>query len=549
MTRYQIKFLIILFYVSILVFISWLINGQSLIGIDDANIYFVYMKNFASGNGFVYNIGGERVEGFTSLLWTLIGSLFYRLSFKPLFLLLLTNIIAITSVLYRITNIIESDVCLKILDKKTIFFLLIVGIIPGFIDWTILSLMETGIWCLLITTTVLQIYSYNPGTNRRSHYITLTILYFLLILCRPESFLWVPVFIVCNSIKEFYFSNSIKMVVKVSALNMLLFIVLISCLTYWRIIYFGYPLPNTFYAKVSSNKLDNFISGAKYIYHLFIEKPVILFVLLHSIVFLIRSFRLGEKLNFSILFLLAITIVTLLIPVYSGGDHFGLHRFIMPSIPIIIFLWCHLINPIYFLDKSRLNLIISCVFFSNLFNYQDFLQNRQYPVKWEWAIAKEARLNSEKLNEFFRGSREMPSQGVLVAGGSAYSYQGKTIDLLGLNNTEMAHANRNKSKEVLKNHASFNNKIFFRQKPDLLWYMNPGFIDFNKPIEHYISFDTNSWQSKSLGKIHLTSKFKSIYAYCRIYKDSNSTLEIFAKKDFLISLNPKIYKYRILSYF
>ena len=38
-----------------------------LTGIDDANIYFVYARNLANGHGFVYNIGGERVEGFTSL--------------------------------------------------------------------------------------------------------------------------------------------------------------------------------------------------------------------------------------------------------------------------------------------------------------------------------------------------------------------------------------------------------------------------------------------------------------------------------------------------
>ena len=40
-------------------------------------MHFIYMKNFALGNGFVYNEGGELVEGFTSLLWTLIGSFFF----------------------------------------------------------------------------------------------------------------------------------------------------------------------------------------------------------------------------------------------------------------------------------------------------------------------------------------------------------------------------------------------------------------------------------------------------------------------------------------
>lgn len=50
-----------------------------LLGIDDANIYFTYMRNFADGLGFVYNPGGERVEGFTSILYTLIGSAIFSL--------------------------------------------------------------------------------------------------------------------------------------------------------------------------------------------------------------------------------------------------------------------------------------------------------------------------------------------------------------------------------------------------------------------------------------------------------------------------------------
>jgi len=39
--------------------------GSSFIGIDDANIYFIYMRSIANGNGFVY---GENVEGFTSFM-------------------------------------------------------------------------------------------------------------------------------------------------------------------------------------------------------------------------------------------------------------------------------------------------------------------------------------------------------------------------------------------------------------------------------------------------------------------------------------------------
>jgi hypothetical protein len=48
--------------------------GSPTTGIDDANIFFVYARNFSAGDGFVFNPGGERVEGFTSLLWVFVCS-------------------------------------------------------------------------------------------------------------------------------------------------------------------------------------------------------------------------------------------------------------------------------------------------------------------------------------------------------------------------------------------------------------------------------------------------------------------------------------------
>ena len=53
------------------------------LGIDDANITQAYARNLAAGHGYVYNIGSERVEGSTSLLWTLINTSAFALSQRP----------------------------------------------------------------------------------------------------------------------------------------------------------------------------------------------------------------------------------------------------------------------------------------------------------------------------------------------------------------------------------------------------------------------------------------------------------------------------------
>src|SRR5438309_8604478 len=95
-------FLLAFSYTLVATIINYLIYRFPNIGIDDANIYFIYMRHFANGNGFVYNLGGERVEGFTSILWTLIGTTFFKLSIHPEQWLLAFNIFIITIGIWQI---------------------------------------------------------------------------------------------------------------------------------------------------------------------------------------------------------------------------------------------------------------------------------------------------------------------------------------------------------------------------------------------------------------------------------------------------------------
>src|SRR5690606_23471737 len=78
-SRYFWKLLLVLISTSIFTLLYWHLYGKPQVGIDDANIYFTYAKNISEGHGFVFNPDGEKVEGFTSLLWVLICSLAYGL--------------------------------------------------------------------------------------------------------------------------------------------------------------------------------------------------------------------------------------------------------------------------------------------------------------------------------------------------------------------------------------------------------------------------------------------------------------------------------------
>ena len=64
-----------------LVFGLWRALGAAWLA-DDSFISFRYAEHLARGHGLVYNVG-ERVEGYTNLLWTLLVAAALRLGIAP----------------------------------------------------------------------------------------------------------------------------------------------------------------------------------------------------------------------------------------------------------------------------------------------------------------------------------------------------------------------------------------------------------------------------------------------------------------------------------
>ncbi len=118
-------------------------------GVDDANISLAYGRHLAEGNGFVYNVGGERVEGFTSLLHVLVIAFLYQAaSFTglPLESLLLGLLLALFAVVL-------ARLCRELSETHASWGLLPGGLLIAwclsgayYFTWSVLSLMETGLY-------------------------------------------------------------------------------------------------------------------------------------------------------------------------------------------------------------------------------------------------------------------------------------------------------------------------------------------------------------------------------------------------------------------
>ena len=301
-------------------------------GIDDANIYFVYMKHFATGNGFVWNIDGEKVEGFTSLLWTLIGSFFYKLSAGHFTQLLLgLNFILTYITVYRLLFFVRgcNNTTTQALTFTDVIIMALLLFPLGFIEWSILGLMETGLWIFLIVNITIELCNYYL-INKKVNPILFCILLAIMILTRPESIIFGVLFILILFF-QIVDKNGIKKALIKIVSPVLVYMFTILVITIWRMSYFGYPFPNTYYAKVSGSLKDNIAIGLTYVYKLFNGYPHAGFIMIILLCFsLVLSDKWRKKETRLVLstndklqtILITIIFCGLVLPVLTGGGSF-----------------------------------------------------------------------------------------------------------------------------------------------------------------------------------------------------------------------------------
>ena len=261
---------------------TWLAQqqlDQPLTGIDDANIFFTYASNLAGGEGFVYNAGGERVEGFTSLLWTLICAIAFLVRAEPEPLLLGISSMLLATALYQASRFLAESITTPgrktRADWLTLSMLLALATwalaAPCFMIWTTVTLMDTGLWCVVFTCgTIAFARAARHADSSWTRDWPLCAWSVAMLLTRPEAMLIVLVWIGSLALVRLSSTSEAKGHLPARLwthcrLPLLGYLLTLSALTLFRLLYFGYPLPNTFYAKVSPSLLYNLKLGGGYL--------------------------------------------------------------------------------------------------------------------------------------------------------------------------------------------------------------------------------------------------------------------------------------------
>lgn len=297
---------------------------------DDAFISFRYADNFVRGNGLVWNVG-EKVEGYTNFLWTVMIGFGLYLGINPVTFSIWLGIVSFIFSLiltYRLAFLIFNSKGIGILT------ILLLGTNYTFSAFAT-SGMETQLQtCLFLLCTFILFHSIEKNAWSISTLMILSIALGAAVLTRPDSVLLCVV--IYPIVLIFLLREMISAPEKIGKIIafILPFIVIVGTWTVWRLSYYGDIFPNTYYAKASS--ITSIKRGGFYLYTFLLSYWLFPFCIFLPIVF--KSFLI--KSNRKMLILIALVSLWLLYVIRIGGD-FIEFRFIVPILPMffVLVIW------------------------------------------------------------------------------------------------------------------------------------------------------------------------------------------------------------------
>jgi len=288
---------------------------------DDAFIGLRYARNLISGHGLVWN-SGERVEGYTNGLFTLLEGLLGAAGVDLVVASRVINISAFAGLILvawvgapgRPARD-GGDRALAMVPTLLVLtsFPLIVWI-PGGLEGPLFAALSGSAIGLLCGPS-------DPDPGSRSTAAS-GVLFGLACAVRMDGLLFIPV-----SLGFLLFASRES---RPARLPTFLCAFLATFLPYflWRLLYYGSPVPNTFWVKAAGGSWSRMVSGLDYLASYAATPPYLLalagLALVYSLVR--RSFDRRTA------YLLGVVVVYLLYVVYVGGDYMPAFRMVLPVI-------------------------------------------------------------------------------------------------------------------------------------------------------------------------------------------------------------------------
>ncbi len=439
------------YLVTLLLFLLWFVLWKTTLGlglVDDGYIFLRYARNWANGLGPVFN-PGERVEGFSSPLWTALltpGELLFQGSGG------FGIALGVVSASLMLTLFVR-EISLETRSSMAgLVFGLVLACSPGIAFWACsgmdMSLFSAWVFAVLLGTC-------RDQQRARASKLT-SVLLALLCLTRMEGLLLFGLVAFVHLLRRH----------AVGWLALPLATTLAGLAA--RRAYFGDWLPNTFYAKAAGNTWLNLSNGLAYTARAaLVHSPVLVLVLILSWLHL-RSRT--EKQQTSLLPFFLFVPGWIIYVAGVGGDHFRLHRFWLPIIPCLAYLavvlaarWCRSRQlPLRLMVVTAVALLASFAVATVREGPAGLSEVRGAQRWYELGVWLRTHLPPKTV------------VGSIPIGGIGYGSGLPILDLVGLTNREIG-VDGNVAPEAAAGHRRYNSDHVLRQKPGCI------FINFGGP--------------------------------------------------------------------
>lgn len=287
--------------------------------IDDAFIVFRYAEHFVQGHGLVFNIA-ERVEGYTCFLWIMLLSLPAALGL---------DLVVTSKILGALFTTVTVIVTARFFSSETTPSPQFRWIAPALLVgnaavgmWAVHGL-ETALFTLLLTLALRA--DGREGTEQQSRVGVSAAWYGLATLARPEGLF---AFLASLLFRGMVGHGSMRD--RKVFHHALVYGAIVLPHIAWRYFYYGYPLPNTYYAKVALS-WPLVVRGSEYVAGYFGGFGALLFL---AVPLALRVARRDRR----VALLACVASSQLCAVVLEGGDAFPGYRFLVPIAPALYLL-------------------------------------------------------------------------------------------------------------------------------------------------------------------------------------------------------------------
>jgi len=406
-------------------------------GSDDAYISYRYAQNFVDGHGLVFN-PGEKVEGYTNLLYTLIAAIFISINPNMVYIGCFSfNILAYIATLllfyWYLRNITDEN-------RAKIGFLILCAT-PVMWAWHASGLEMSSVLFVQLAIFIIADLIARKYSNRL--FVLYGCLVAMVIFLRADGF----VFAFLSSMILFRRKNYRCFVLAVIIIVAFTLIYIAA-----RYSYYGDILPNTYYVKVSGSPLQRLESAAYQLFGMFKKNAFFLYII--PIIF--GAFQVINKLRTTNLFSIEdiplipfISLALLAYWVYVGGDVYY-ERFLLLLIPLSIIYIVSTLPPKWYLTIMFCFLILQFVSFTfdQRFNYHINKYDR-------WV----------DLGKFLANKHPQNTLAIDAAGKVPFYSRLPTLDMYGLNNR---YIGKKPATFFFVGHNKYDPDYIFEQQPDLI---------------------------------------------------------------------------------